>query len=326
MPDRQHEHDDHGHGHGDGHAHGHAHGHGHGHSHGPANYNAAFAIGIGLNLVFVVAEATFGFLVNSLALVADAAHNLSDVAGLVLAWGGAWLAQRRPTARRTYGFRRASILAAVANATLLMIAVGGILVESVQRFRFPEPVASNTVIWVATLGIVINGVTALMFMRGRESDINIRGAFLHLAGDAAVSLGVVISALIAQATGWLWVDPATGIGISLAILYSAWGLGRDSFNLAFDMTPPGIDPEAVKRYLGGLPGVVDVHDLHIWPMSTTETALTAHLVRPDAAVDDALLARVGNELEKRFGIQHATLQVESGDPAHPCRLAPADVV
>lgn len=320
MSDHQHDHKDHGHGHG------HAHSHGHGHSHGPANYNTAFAVGIGLNLVFVVAEATFGFMVNSLALVADAAHNLSDVAGLVLAWGGAWLAQRRPTARRTYGFRRASILAAVANATLLMVAVGGILVESVQRFRFPEPVASNTVIWVATLGIVINGVTALMFMRGRENDINIRGAFLHLAGDAAVSLGVVISALIAQATGWLWVDPATGIGISLAILYSAWGLGRDSFNLAFDMTPPGIDPDAVKGYLGSLPGVVDVHDLHIWPMSTTETALTAHLVRPGAGVDDALLARAGSELETKFGIQHATLQIEAGDPAHPCRLAPADVV
>jgi cobalt-zinc-cadmium efflux system protein len=302
------------------------HNHNHGHRHAVANYNRAFAVGIGLNLAFVVAEAGFGFWVNSLALLADAAHNLSDVAGLVLAWGAAWLGQRRPTARRTYGFRRASILAAVANATLLLVAVGGILLESVQRLRDPEPVVGSTVIWVATAGIVINGVTAMMFMRGREADLNIRGAFLHLAGDAAVSLGVVVAALIAQSTGWLWLDPATGIGISLVILYSAWGLGRDSFNLAFDATPSGIDPDAVKTYLGGLPGVVDVHDLHIWAMSTTETALTAHLVRPGTSLDDALISRASAELEKRFGIHHATLQVESGDPAHPCRLAPAEVV
>jgi cobalt-zinc-cadmium efflux system protein len=302
------------------------HAHSHGHSHAAADYNRAFAVGIGLNLAFVVAEAGFGFWVNSLALLADAAHNLSDVAGLILAWGAAWLGQRRPTARRTYGFRRASILAAVANATLLLVAVGGILLESVQRFRAPEPIAGSTVIWVATAGIVINGVTALMFMRGSQSDLNIRGAFLHLAGDAAVSLGVVIAALIAQRTGWLWLDPATGIMISLVILYSAWGLGRDSFNLAFDATPRGIDPDAVKTYLGGLPGVVDVHDLHIWAMSTTETALTAHLVRPGASLDDALIFVACAELEKRFGIRHATLQIEAGDAAHPCRLAPAEVV
>jgi cobalt-zinc-cadmium efflux system protein len=305
---------------------GHGQGHSHGHSHAPADYTAAFAIGIGLNLAFVVAEAAFGFWADSLALLADAAHNLSDVAGLVLAWGAAWLGQRRPTARRSYGFRRASILAAVANATLLLVAVGGILVESVKRLGTPEPVAGSTVIWVASVGIVINGVTALMFMRGKETDLNIRGPFLHLAGDAAVSLGVVISALIAERTGWLWLDPATGIAISLVILYSAWGLGRDSFNLAFDATPAGIDPDAVKTYLAGLPGVVDVHDLHIWAMSTTETALTAHLVRPGTSLDDALLARACAELDKRFAIRHATLQIEAGDPAHPCRLAPAEVV
>jgi cobalt-zinc-cadmium efflux system protein len=319
-----HDHDHDGQDHADGPEHGHA--HGHGHSHGPANYNLAFAVGIGLNLAFVCAETAFGFLVNSLALLADAAHNLSDVAGLVLAWGAAWLAQRRPTARRTYGFRRASILAAVANATLLMVAVGGILVESIQRLNTPEPIAGATVMWVAGVGIFINGATALMFMRGRENDLNIRGAFLHLAGDAAVSLGVVIAALIGQRTGWLWLDPVTGIAISLVILYSAWGLGRDSFNLAFDATPPNIDPAAVKSYLDGLPGVVDVHDLHIWAMSTTETALTVHLVRPGAGLDDALIARAGVALRKRFGIQHATLQIEAGDPAHPCHLAPADVV
>jgi len=302
------------------------HAHDHGHSHAVASYSSAFAIGIGLNLAYLVAEAGFGFWVNSLSLLADAAHNLSDVAGLVLAWGAAWLGQRRPTARRTYGFSRASILAAVANATLLLVAVGGILVESVQRLSAPEPVAGATVIWVATVGIVINGMTALMFMRGRATDLNIRGAFLHLAGDAAVSFGVVVSALIGQRTGWLWLDPATGIGISLIILYGAWGLGRDSFDLAFDATPPGIDPDAVKAYLGGLPGVVDVHDLHIWAMSTTETALTAHLVRPGTSLDDALIFSASAELEKRFGIRHATLQVEAGDPAHPCRLAPEEVV
>jgi cobalt-zinc-cadmium efflux system protein len=320
-----HSHDGHSH---DGHSHdGHSHdGHSHGHSYAPANYNVAFAIGIGLNLAFVVVEAAFGFWADSLALLADAAHNLSDVAGLVLAWGAAWLGQRRPTARRSYGYRRASILAAVANATLLLVAVGGILVESVKRLGTPEPFASTTVIWVASVAIVINGVTALMFMRGRQTDLNIRGAFLHLAGDAAVSLGVVVTALIAERTGWLWLDPAAGIAISLVILYSAWGLGRDSFNLAFDGTPAGIDPEAVKGYLAGLPDVVDVHDLHIWAMSTTETALTAHLVRPGTGLDDALLARACAELDKQFGIRHATLQIESGDPAHPCRLAPAEVV
>src|SRR5262245_8952549 len=184
-----------------------SHGHGHGHSHAPADYNAAFAIGIGLNFAYVIAEAGFGFWVDSLALLADAAHNLSDVAGLILAWGAAWLGQRRPTARRSYGYRRASILAAVANATLLLVAVGGILLESVRRLQAPEPVPGFTVVWVATVGIVINGVTALMFFRGKETDLNIRGAFLHLAGDAAVSLGVVVSALIAHRTGWLWLDP-----------------------------------------------------------------------------------------------------------------------
>jgi cobalt-zinc-cadmium efflux system protein len=317
--------DDHGHDHS--HAdHGHGHSHGHGHTHGPASYDRAFAIGIGLNLVFIAAETVFGFAANSLALLADAAHNLSDVAGLALAWGAAWLARRKPTTRRTYGFRRASILAAVGNATLLMVAIGGILVEAVQRFQNPQPIAGGTVMAVAAVGIVINGATALMFMRGRENDLNIRGAFLHMAGDAGVSLGVVVAALVVGMTGWLWLDPATSIVIALVILFGAWGLGRDSFNLAFDATPPGIDPEAVKTYLAGLPGVTEVHDLHIWAMSTTETALTAHLVRPGATLDDALLAEACGQLTKRFAIQHATLQVEAGDTAHPCHLASAEVV
>jgi len=259
-------------------------------------------------------------------LLADAAHNLSDVAGLALAWGAAWLGRRKPTARRTYGFRRASIMAAVGNATLLMVAIGGILLEAVQRFSHPEPIAGGTVMAVAAVGIVVNGATALMFMRGRESDLNIRGAFLHMAGDAGVSLGVVVVAQVVGMTGWLWLDPATSIVIALVILFGAWGLGRDSFNLAFDATPPGINPDAVKAYLAGLRGVTEVHDLHIWAMSTTETALTAHLVRPGATLDDALLAEACTQLTKRFAIQHATLQIEAGDAAHPCHSASAEVV
>jgi cobalt-zinc-cadmium efflux system protein len=317
MPD-EHQHADHGHPH--------AHSHGHDHSQAPANYDQAFAIGIGLNLAFVVAEVIFGFAANSLALLADAAHNLSDVAGLVLAWGAAWLGRRRPTSRRSYGFGRASILAALINAALLLVGVGGILVESVRRFDAPEQIAGMTVIWVASIGILINGGTALLFMRGRHSDLNIRGAFLHMAADAGVSLGVVLATLAERATGWLWLDPATGIAIALVILYGTWGLGRDSVNLAFDAAPAGIDPDAVKRHLEALPGVVEVHDLHIWAMSTTETALTAHLVRPGAALDDAFIADAARDLAKRFSIRHATLQVECGDPAHPCHLAPAEVV
>jgi cobalt-zinc-cadmium efflux system protein len=309
------------------HDHSHAdHHHGHGHSHAVGSYDGAFAVGIALNSAFVVAEVFFGFRANSLALLADAAHNLSDVAGLGLAWGAAWLGRRKPTPRRSCGFRRASIMAALANATLLLVAVGGILLESVNRLRLPEPIAGNTVIWVAAVGVAINGATALLFMRGRHGDLNIRGAFLHMASDAAVSLGVVLSALVGQATGWLWLDPIAGLAIAAVILMGTWSLGRDSFNLAFDATPSGIDPDAVSRHLAGLPGVVEVHDLHIWAMSTTETALTAHLVRPDAALDDAFLSEVCAHMHKQFGIHHTTLQVETGDPAHPCRLAPAEVV
>jgi cobalt-zinc-cadmium efflux system protein len=217
-------------------------------------------------------------------------------------------------------------MAALANAALLLVAVGGVLLESVNRLRLPEPFAANTVIWVAAAGVAINGVTALLFMRGRHGDLNIRGAFIHMASDAAVSLGVVVSALVGQATGWLWLDPIAGLAIAAVILIGTWSLGRDSFNLAFDATPSGIDPDAVRRHLAGLPGVIEVHDLHIWAMSTTETALTAHLVRPDAALDDAFLSEVCAQMQKQFGIHHTTLQVEVGDPAHPCRLAPSEVV
>ncbi len=298
----------------------------HDHSAKPANFNRAFAIGTALNLTFVVAELIFGFAANSLALIADALHNFSDVIGLMLAWGAAWLATRQPSAVLTYGYQRASILAALANAALLLVAVGAIAVESVQRFLEPEPVASGIVLWVAALGILINTATALMFMRGRERDINIRGAFLHMAADAAVSLGVVIAALLIAWTGWFWLDAAIGMAIALVIFVSSWGLARDGLNLALDAVPASIDRASVESCLQKLPGVSEVHDLHIWAMSTTETALTAHLVRPGAGLDDGLLTDIAHQLEHRFGIKHATLQVEAGDPAHPCRLAPADVV
>ena len=308
--------------------HNHAHGHAHGHVHGPAarDFSRAFAIGIALNIGFVVVEAAYGFLANSLALLADAGHNLSDVLGLLLAWGAAALVRRRPTARHTYGLKRSSILASLANAILLLVAVGMIVWEAVHRFGQPQPVAETTVLWVAAVGIVINTVTALMFVRGGKSDINIRGAFLHMAADAAVSLGVVIAALAVMATGWLWLDPAVSIAIAIVITLGTWSLLRSSLNLALDAVPETIDRPAIEVYLAALPGVTEVHDLHIWAMSTTEVALTAHLVRPDCPVDDGLLGRSARELAERFGIAHSTIQIESGDPDHPCRLAPAEVV
>ena len=308
--------------------HNHAHGHAHGHVHGPAarDFSRAFAIGIALNIGFVVVETAYGFLANSLALLADAGHNLSDVLGLLLAWGAAALVKRRPTARHTYGLKRSSILASLANAILLLVAVGMIVWEAVHRLGQPQPVAETTVLWVAAVGIVINTVTALMFVRGGKSDINIRSAFLHMAADAAVSLGVVIAALAVMATGWLWLDPAVSIAIAIVITLGTWSLLRSSLDLALDAVPETIDRPAIEAYLAALPGVTEVHDLHIWAMSTTEVALTAHLVRPDCPVDDGLLGRSARELAERFGIAHSTIQIESGDPDHPCRLAPAEVV
>lgn len=323
MPDHPsptHDHDGHDHGHG------HSRAHGHGHSHGAPDFNRAFAIGVALNTGFVVIEAAYGFLANSLALLADAGHNLSDVLGLLLAWGAAALVKRRPTARHTYGLKRSSILASLANAILLLVAVGMIMLEAVKRLDNPEPVAETTVLWVAAVGIVINTATALMFVRGSKSDINVRGAFLHMAADAAVSLGVVIAALAVMATGWLWLDPLVSIAIAVVITLGTWSLLTASLNLALDAVPDAIDRPAIEAYLNGLPNVAEVHDLHIWGMSTTEVALTAHLVRPGAPLDDGLLTRVAHELSERYGIAHSTIQIEAGDPAHPCRLAPAEVV
>jgi cobalt-zinc-cadmium efflux system protein len=297
------------------HAHGHQH---HGHSHGPASYGRAFAIGMALNIGFVIVEAVYGKLAGSLALVADAGHNLGDVLGLGLAWGAAVLAQRRPTARRTYGLRRTSILAALANAIILLVAVGGIAWEAIRRLQTPDQVGGTTVIWVAAIGIAVNIGTALLFLGGRHTDLNIRGAFLHMIADGAVSLGVVLAGIAIVLTGQGWIDPVVSLLIVVVILAGTWGLLRDSVNLALDAVPDQIDAAAVETYLCALPNVDDVHDLHIWAMSTTETALTAHLVRPAGALDDGLLARAGAELHDRFGIEHATLQVETGDPAHPC--------
>ena len=312
---------DHAH-HGHSHAHDHSHGHA-GHGHAPDNFGWAFAIGASLNTAFVIAELIFGYTSNSLALISDAVHNLSDVVALLLAWGAAWLAQKQPTQRHTYGYRRASILAALFNAGLLLVAVGGIAVEAVDRFRSPAPVAGWTVVAVAALGVAINGGTALLFMRGRHGDLNVRGAYLHMAADAGVSLGVVVAALIIMVTGWLWLDPASSLVIAAVVFWSGWGLARDSVNLALDGVPRGIELARVKDYLGGLEGVTEVHDLHIWAMSTNETALTAHLVRPGGS-DDAFLHHVSAELSHRFDIHHATLQVEiCGDT---CKLAPEEMV
>jgi cobalt-zinc-cadmium efflux system protein len=291
----------------------------HAHTHEPANYGRAFAIGVALNLAFVVLEVIYGKLSHSLALVADAGHNLSDVLGLVLAWGAMLLARRRPTPERTYGFRRSSILAALINAAILLISVGAIAWEAIGRVNHPQAVAETTVISVASIGILINAGTALMFMSGRKRDLNIRGAFMHMATDAVISLGVVLTAFAMLSTGWLWLDPVVGLIIVLLIVYGTWGLLRDSLNLALDAVPAGIDMNDVKEYLSGLPTCVDVHDLHVWGMSTTETALTAHVVMAQTICDDALLAKITNELHQKFGIEHATLQVEFGDPTYPCR-------
>jgi len=298
----------------------------HQHDHEPKSYGRAFAIGIGLNVAFVLIEAFYGYLAHSLALIADAGHNLSDVLGLLLAWGASILAMRRPTPRRTYGLRRSSILAAVINAIILLIAIGGIAWEALRRFSAPTSVEGGTVIWVAAVGIVINAVTAWLFVTGRNDDLNIRGAFLHMAADAAVSVGVVLAGVAILATGWLWLDPVVSLIIVAVILVGTWGLLRDSVNLALDAVPENIDAAQVQDFLSQLPDVREVHDLHIWGMSTTETALTAHLVLREATGGDALLSRACQELHDQFGIDHATLQFEHGDADYPCRLAPAETV
>jgi cobalt-zinc-cadmium efflux system protein len=293
-----------------------------------AGMGAVFAFGVALNLGFVLVEAAFGVIGHSVALIADAGHNLGDVLGLAIAWGAAALARRRPSHRYTYGLRSSSILAALFNAIVLLIAVGAIAVEAVNRFAAPQPVATGTVMVVAAIGIVVNGATALLLRRGHHHhlDANVRAAFLHAAADAGVSLGVVLTAALVLATGWLWLDPAASLVVALIIVAGTWRLLRDAVNMALDAVPPGIDPLAVRDHLAAFAGVCAVHDLHIWPMSTTETALTCHLVIPAGHPGDDALAVLAAELNARFGIEHTTIQVETGDPDHPCRLGPDHVV
>ncbi|WP_454718158.1 cation diffusion facilitator family transporter [Caulobacter segnis] len=325
--DHGHDHHGHDHAHGHGHHH-HGHGHGHGghHHHAPKDFGRAFAIGVALNLGFVLVEAGAGLITHSLALLADAGHNLSDVLGLLLAWGAAVLAKRAPSARRTYGLRKGTILASLANAALLLLAVGAIAWEAVRRFGAPEPVQTGPVMIVAAIGIAINTATALMFMKGAEDDLNIRGAFLHMAADAAVSAGVVVAALAMGITSWLWIDPVVSLAIVVVIVLGTWGLLRDSLDMALDAAPRGIDPGKVREWLAARPGVSEVHDLHIWAMSTTETALTAHVVRPLDGDHDQFLHDACAELASRFKIGHVTIQVETTHGAHNCSLAPEGVV
>lgn len=304
----------------------HTHAHTHEHGHEPRGHDTAFAVGTLLNAAFVVVEGIYELIGHSMALLADAGHNLSDVATLLIAWAASALTRQRPSSRFTYGYRGSSILAALLNAVILFIAVGAIGLESVQRLIEPGPVASLTVIVVAAVGIGVNGLTTLFFLRGRHGDLNIRSAYLHMAADTLVSAGVVAAGAAIMATGWLWIDPAAGLVIVAVIVVGTWDLLRHSTRLALDAVPASIDPEAVRRYLVDLPGVAELHDLHIWPMSTTETALTCHLVMPAGHPGDAMLANLAVELRERFAIQHATIQVETGDPAHPCELVPDHVV
>jgi cobalt-zinc-cadmium efflux system protein len=322
-----HDHHDHGYDHGhDHHGHGHAHhGHGHGHhghGHAVTRLSRAFTIGLVLNLGFVAIEAVYGILAHSVALLADAGHNLSDVLGLVLAWAAVILSRRPPSQRYTYGWRRSSILAAFLNAIFLLMVTGGIAWESVQRFNQPEPIQGQVMIGVAVVGIAINTITALMFMSGRKEDMNIRAAFLHMAADALVSVGVVLAGIGIVLTQWLWLDPVFSLAISLLIILNTWHLLRDSFNLAIDAVPLGVDERAVRVYLAEQPGVAEVHDLHIWALSTTETALTAHLIMPTGHPGDIFLAQLCHDLHERFRINHPTIQIEIGDSDQICRLAP----
>ncbi|KEO88026.1 cobalt transporter [Erythrobacter sp. JL475] len=313
-----------------GHAHAHHHGHSHaesdchslhdhhGHHHAPVDYGPAFVIGIVLNSAFVAVEATFGFLYDSMALVADAGHNLSDVLSLLLAWAANLAAKRAPSDRYTYGFKSSTILAAIANALLLAFAIGAILFETAHRLFEPSEPQGMVIIIVAGIGVVINTATALLFLRGQD-DLNIRGAYLHMAADALVSVGVVVAGIAILFTGLWWIDPLVSFAIVAMIAWGTWGLAKDSIRLGLLAVPARIDVAEVRAHLAGLEGVSAVHDLHIWPMSTTETALTAHLVMPDGPASDEFLHAIAHDLEDRFGIGHATIQVERGNWPHACK-------
>ena len=300
-----------------GHDHSHGHHHhgpgGHHHHAPPADFSFAFAAGIALNLAFVAVETAYGFWANSMALLADAGHNLSDVLGLVVAWVGAMLAKRPASRRFSYGYRGATILAALANAVILIVAVAFIVYHAVIRLLIPDVVEAPTVMAVAAIGILINGATALMFARGRRSDLNVRGAYLHMLADALVSVGVVVAGLLILTTGWLWVDPVASLIVAAVILISSVDLLREAATMALAGVPRSIDPDAVEARLAALPGVERVHDLHIWPMSTTENALTAHLVMPGGFPGDIFLADCARGIAHDFGIGHSTFQIETGE-------------
>ena len=300
--------------------------HDHGHSHAPDSFGMAFAIGIALNLSFVLAEVWYGLSAHSLALLADAGHNISDVLGLLMAWGATWLARCKPTARYTYGLQSSSILAAVANAMLLFAVTGGIIWEAIVRLTHLSGIGGTTIMLVAGVGIAINGITALLFMKGRKGDLNIRGAFLHMAADAVISLGVVISGFVILQTGWLWLDPLVSIVIAIVIMLGTWSLLRDSVNLALQAVPAHIDPANVASFLTRMEGVREVHDLHIWGMSTSEVALSVHLLMEQGHPGDAFIRHVAHEVDHQFAIGHTTIQIELGDDGGECARAPADVI
>jgi cobalt-zinc-cadmium efflux system protein len=307
---------------------GHGHGHGQGHaqpSAGTGDFGRAFLIGTVLNVTFVGVEVAFGVMAQSTALLADAAHNLGDVLGLVMAWAASGLARRAPTKLHTYGLRRSTVLAALANAVLLLAAVGGVAWEAVGRFGSPAEPQGATMMWVAAAGVVVNGLSALLFLKGRKGDLNVRGAFLHLVADAAVSAGVVVAGAILWQTGARWIDPVTSLLISAVVLFGTWGLLRDALHLAMDGVPRGIDLERVRAFLVDLPDVESVHDLHVWAMSTTEIALTAHLVMPWSDCPPAFLAELDQELEDHFGITHVTVQLEP-TTGSPCARTAAGAV
>jgi cobalt-zinc-cadmium efflux system protein len=296
------------------------------HSHAHSNYGRAFAIGIALNLLYVGGEAVAGIASGSLALLADSGHNLGDVLGLSLSWGAAVLSRRQPSGRFTYGLRSSSILAALANAIILLVVTGGIAWEAVWRITHPVPVASGIVIWVAAAGIVVNGATALLFASGRLHDLNIKSAFLHMAADTLVTAGVVAAGVVIWLTSWYWLDPAVSLIVSAVIVLGTWGLVRNATNLALDAVPEGVDAAAVRAHLLAMPGVTALHDLHIWGMSTTETALTCHLVLPGGHPGDAVLNGVAQQLHHLFGIEHTTIQIELADTEEACALTPEHVV
>ena len=304
----------------------HSHSNDHDHHGRDPGIGRAFAIGIALNIAFVLAEWTCGVLANSLSLIADATHNFSDVLGLALAWGAMALARRPPSMRFTYGLRGTTILAALGNAMLLLVATGGIAWEAILRFKSTAAINETIMIWVAVLGVLINAGTALLFMRGSKTDLNVRGAYLHMAADAGVSLGVAVAGVGMLVTGWTWIDPVTSLLIVTVIFVGTWGLLRDSVKLALHAAPENVDPLEVRGYLAGLPGVAEVHDLHIWAMSTTETALTVHLVMPTGHPGDEFFNNIVHHVEDRFRIGHATIQIETGTSGNSCVLAPDHVV